>query len=88
MVLNGRWRVLGTMPQVFFAYNEQLQRNNLPYFNVTKNNMPPDTIISTAVLQETTFVHNDLTVECFFLPTMTGLTETIRVAGSLTLYRL
>ena len=81
MVLNGRWKVAGTMPQVFFSYNESLITNNLLYFNIDKNDIPPDRVISTATLQETTFAHDDVTMECFSLLTMTSLIETIRIAG-------
>ena len=78
----GRWRVVGTMSQVFFAYDEALQTNSLLYFNVTKTDVPPDTVISTATLQEAKFAHNDVTMECFFPLTMATLTKTIRVAGN------
>ena len=66
----GRWRVVGTMSQVFFAYDEALQTNSLLYFNITKKDVPPGTVISTATLQETIFAHNDVTMECSFLSTM------------------
>ena len=70
------------MSQVFFAYDEALQTNSLLYFNITKNDVPPGTVISTATLQEATFAHNDVTMECSFLSTMATLTKIIRVAGN------
>ena len=75
----GRWKVAGTMPLVFFTYSEVLQTNSLLYFNITKNDVPPGTVISTATLQETTFAYNDVTMECSFLLTMATLTKAIRV---------
>ena len=70
------------MLQVFFVYNEALQINSLLYFNITKRDVPPGTVISTATLQEATFAHNDVTMECFFLLIMATQTKTIRVAGN------
>ena len=76
------------MSQVFFPYNEALQTNSLLYFNITKNDVPPGTVISTATLQEATFAHNDVTMECSFPSTMATLTKTIRVAGNISgIYR-
>ena len=70
------------MSQVFFSYNEPLQTNSSIYFNIAKTDVAPGTVISTATLQETTFTHNGVSMECFFLHMLQ--TKVIRVAGKYT----
>ena len=78
----GRWRVVGTFDQVFFAYNEPLQINKLQDFDIFRSVVLPNyTMISTALLQKSSFAHNNIKMECVALSGMISSTETIKISG-------